>query len=213
MFKKHSFLLIGFLQLFILAIPMIAHCLSDNILYQELNNYIYIGLPMVISGLIAFLQIHIMRISFPGLFSSYQQWASRGKEHATIYFFLIAAGYFLLLFIIFGYSDQYHVNTPIKPYEFIAYERYKTHHRRSGVRYYTVFISPLWGKYEISGENYYDTVGQGDSMTLFLRQGRLHTYFVVDSKLNKLLPVPYKNVLTNYASEYFKSQDYNLNFH
>ena len=202
MFTKHSFLIYGFIQLFIFGLPMLAHCLSDNQLYEELDYIIYLYLPLALANGLAFLQLLVMEKMFPSQYDRYQVWASKGKEHSIIYFVLITAGYFLLIFLIFGYSDQYHMTTPIKSYEFTASGHYKKYHRRTGFQYYTVFKSPLFGKYEIYGKDYYNTVDEGDSITLFLREGRFHTYYVIESKLNKLPPKGYQNLLDQYASSY-----------
>ena len=213
MFKKYFFFYAGFVQLVIFAIPMIVHCISDNTIYRELNDYIYLWLPILLGCLLALLQIYMIKICFPNQYDYYREWTSRGKDHSSIYFLLIAIGYFLSIFLVINYSDQYHVYTPIKSYEFSAYSRYKSHGRHS-YSYYTVFVSPQWGEYKVSGQEYYDTVKRGDFLTVYLREGRFHTYFVVDEKLHKPFHDGFinKNFLSQFDSDYrFNLQDNKFN--
>ncbi len=221
MFKNNNFLIYGFVQLFIFSLPIIAHGLSDNTLYQELNEWVFLLLAFILAFGLAYLQIFIMQKEFPALYACYQEWTRKGKDHSTIYFFLTTLGYFNSLFIMSLYYDQYHVTTPIKGYPFTAVSHYKTHHRKSGTSYNVVFMSPLFGKYETSDSvgDFYNTVEAGDIMNLFLREGRFHTHFVIDSQFNKAPQNTDQNYLKQYIFSSLKIQgkamEWNkiLNFH
>jgi hypothetical protein len=211
--KKPSFFFFGLVQFFIFALPMMAHCLTNNTLYRELNDTVFLMLPMFLACILVVLQLILMKACYPTLYADYLKWTSKGI-HEYFGLPLIFIGYFLFIFVILEYCDQYGVTTPVNAYEFTAYSHYIHYGRRGRKSYYTVFISPVFGKYEISGQKYYNTVGKGDSLTLNLREGRFHSYFVVDEKLNKFIPSPYQNFLTEYNHKLNVGiQDYNANLH
>lgn len=164
--------------------------------YRELSFIVFlimILMAVIIAMLIVAIDHLFFKKVFPDRFQQYRNWAVKNSnfwQHKLI----TLGGYSVLVFLAIECFNQYNVNTPIQSSRFVVTEKKTTrwHHSYSHdhTYYNVIFNSPVYGDIETINKECFKILQKGDTATLFIQGGRLHTFFIRDF----ILDAPHKNI-------------------